>query len=437
MKKLFALILALLLALSCTSAFARTVYTKVTVDREQMGKLLAGFGIPEAQVSMADPILSLVNALGVRVTTVQDGAQVDLDLNGKDALSLGLAMDGEGVGIVSTLFPNYYLTLSNDTISQMMAQMSQNMPGAGGEGGTGGFDMAAMQSVFGGYYQKWMEACTAAGIPGDPVEVKYEYGNYVFDTMVPVTVDMEAITVATTELLSELLADPAAMAMLQGMAQGMSQSSGVPFDPQTFEADFVAGFAEWMAHFPDEVNAEVYTNAGDESGVFYMVSESYYEGVEDPFFTAYMLYEGAKNMDMGFAMDIADEENQETVTMTAGFEMKDTDMKMFFELGDMYYGLNMSFKDGNMTFDVFFMNAEAPLMTIVVEVTDGGDRTLPVDASGKTAMAVEEIMQDANSEAAQGLYGDIQANGLGALMGVVMQQVPELGSLMGQMGQAS
>ena len=46
-------------------------------------------------------------------------------------------------------------------------------------------------------------------------------------------------------------------------------------------------------------------------------------------------------------------------------------------------------------------------------------------------------MQDANSEAAQGLYGDIQANGLGALMGVVMQQVPELGSLMGQMGQAS
>ena len=43
----------------------------------------------------------------------------------------------------------------------------------------------------------------------------------------------------------------------------------------------------------------------------------------------------------------------------------------------------------------------------------------------------------ANGEAAQGLYGDIQANGLGALMGVVMQQVPELGSLMGQMGQAS
>lgn len=437
MKKLFALILALLLALSCTSAFARTVYTKVTVDREQMGKLLAGFGIPEAQVSMADPILSLVNALGVRVTTAEDGAQVDLDLNGADALSVGWASDDAGVNLVSTLFPNYYLTLSNETIAQIMTQMAQNMPGAGGEGGAGGFDMAAMQAVFGGYYQKWLAACTAAGIPGEPVEVKYEYKNYVFDTMVPVTVDMEAITEATTELLSELLADPVAMSMLQGMAQGMAQSSGVTFDPETFEADFIAGFAEWMAHFPDEVSAEVYTNANDASGMFYMYSEAYYEGEEMPFFTAYMLFENAQNMDMGFAMDLTDDETQQTVTMTAGFAMKDTDMKMFFEMGGIYYGLNMSFNGGDMTFDVFFMNDKAPLMTVAVEITDGGDRTLPVDSAGKTVLAVEDIMQDANSEAAQGLYGDIQANGLGALMGTVMQQVPELGSLMGQMGQAS
>ena len=75
-----------------------------------------------------------------------------------------------------------------------MAQMAQNMPGAGGEGGAGGFDMAAMQAVFGGYFQKWMDACATAGKPGEPVAVTYEYGSYVFDTMVPVTVDMAAIT---------------------------------------------------------------------------------------------------------------------------------------------------------------------------------------------------------------------------------------------------
>ncbi len=432
MKKLFALILALLLILSCTSAFARTVTTKLTIDSEQAKSLISGFGVPEAQLATMDPIFSLVNALGVRVTTAEDGAQVDLDLNGADALSLGWASDDAGVNIVSTLFPNYYLTLSNETLTQMLTQIAQNMPGASNEGGAGGFDMAAMQSVFGGYYQKWMEACMAAGIPGEPVEVKYEYENYVFDTMVPVTVDMEAITEATTELLNELLNDPVAMSMLQGMAQGIAQSSGATFDPETFEADLIAGFVEWMAHFPDEVNAEVYTNANDESGMFYMYAESYYEGEEIPFFTAYMLYENAQNMDMGYVMNITDDETGESVIMTAGFAMKDTDMKMSFAMDGIYYGLNMSFNDGNMTFDVFFMNDEAPLMTITVEITEGGDRTLPVDNAGKTVLAVEEIMQNANSEAAQGLYGDIQANGLGALLGAVMQQVPELGSLMGQ-----
>ena len=434
MKKLFALILALVLTLACVPAFAQTVCTKVTVDREQARTLISGFGVPEAQMAVVDPILSLVNALGVRVTTAEDGAQVDLDLNGEDALSLGWAADSEGFGIVSTLFPNYYLTVSNDTISGMMAQMAQNMPGAGGEGGVGGFDMAAMQSVFGGYYQKWMEACASAGQPGEPVAVEFEYGNHVFDTMVPVTVDMAAITAATNELLEALLADPAAMAMLQGMAQGMAQSSGTAFDPETFEADFKAGFGEWMAHFPDEVKAEVYTKAGDESGLFFMNAESFREGEAAPFFTAFMLYENEKNMDMGFTMEMVDDETGETATMTAEFAMKDTDMKMALEMGGMYYGLNISADGGDMTFDVFFMNPESPLLSVALEIADGGERTLPVDASGKTVMPLEAFMADANGEAAQGLYGDIQANGLGALMNAVMGQVPEIAGLMGQAG---
>ena len=80
---------------------------------------------------------------------------------------------------------------------------------------------------------------------------------------------------------------------------------------------------------------------------------------------------------------------------------------------------------------------DKPLLSVKVETTEDGDRTLPVEADGKTALAIEEIMANGNSAAAQGLYGDIQANGLGTLMSVAMQQVPELGSLMGQMGQAS
>ncbi len=431
MKKLLALIVALMLALTCTSALAQTVVTTLTVDRDLAAELLPGFGVPEDQLGTVDSVLAIVNALDVRVTTVADGAQIDLGLNDADALSLGWATDAEGASIVSTLFPNYILTIKNETIAQMMEQMAANMPG--GEGGEGGMDMAAMQEVLGGHFQKWMAACSAAGQPGEPVAVEFEYGDYAFDTMVPVTVDMATITAATNELLDDLLDDEAAMQMIQGMAQSMSQSSGAPFNPETFEADFRAGFEEWMAHFPDTVTAEIYTRS-DGSETFYMTAESAYKGSETPFFTCYMLFENEQNMDMGFTMEMTDEATSETATMQAGFALKDTDMKMFFDMAGTYLGLNISSAENDMVFDVFFMNAEKPLLSVKVEITDDGDRTLPVEAEGKTVLAIEDVMADGNSAAAQGLYGDIQANGLGQLMGVAMQQVPELGSLMGMAG---
>lgn len=429
MKKLLVLMLTLMLALTCVAASAQTVCTEIAIDRDQVKGLISGFGVPEEQTAMIDPILALVNALGVRVTTVEDGAQVDLSLNDADALSLGWALDDAGASIVSTLFPNYFLTISSQTVEAMLQQMAANMPGAGGAGGAGGFDPAAIQQVLGSHFQKWMDACAAAGQPGEPVAVEFEYGNYAFDTMVPVTVDMAAITAATNTLLDDLLSDEAAMAMLQGMAQGMAQSGGAQFDPETFQQDFRAGFEEWMAHFPDTVNAEVYTNS-DGSETFYMLAESANEGSEAPFFTCYMLYENAQNMDMGFTMDVTDEETSETAAMSAGFAMKGADMQMYFDMGGMYIGLNMSFAGSDMAFDVFFMNPDSPLVSVKVEITDGGDRTLPVEAEGKTALAIEEVMSNGNSEAAQGLYADIQANGLGALMGVAAQQVPEFMSLL-------
>lgn len=431
MKKLLALTLALLMALGCTCAFAQTVVTKVTIDRELAAQLLPGFGVPEEQMGMIDPILAVVNALGVRVTTVEDGAQVDLSLNDADALSLGWATDDAGATIVSTLFPNYVVTVQNETIAAMMEQMAANMPSGDAAGGA---DMAALQEVFGGYIEKWMTACAAAGQPGDPEAVDFEIDGKTFDTLVPVTVDMPAIREATENLLDELLADEAAMGMLKGMIQRAAQQNGGSFNEETFEEDFKAGFEEWMNHFPDTVTAELYTNEGDESGAFYMTAESAYEGSEEPFFTCDMLYESAEKMDMGFTMQMTDDETSETATMSAGFALDGQDMQMFFDMAGMYIGLNMSFAENDMVFEVFFMEPEKPLLTVNVEITDDGDRTLPVDAEGKKALALEDLMANGNGEAAQALYADAQNNGLQQLIGVAMQEVPELGSLMGMAG---
>lgn len=420
MKKLLALTLALLMALTGVSAFADTVYTKLTVDSEAAKTLMTGFGMSEDQAATLDPILALVNALGVKVTTVADGAQIDLDLNGTDALSLGYALDDAGVTAVSTLFPNYAVTISQETLGKIVEQFMANMPGAG-NGGEGGMDMTAMMETFGGYYQRWMEACAAAGKPGDPVPGEYEFEGFRFDTLVPVTVDVPAIAQATQSLMDELMNDPAAMAAIRGMAQGMAQNSGEAFDEANFEADFKAGFEEWLAHFPDTVTAEYYVNGGEDMP-FYLRGDSMWG--DEGAFSYTMLFVDGSNMDMSFTTS-----GEEAIQ--CGFTMHSDGMTMSFSMNGMYMGLVLSFLENQFAADLYFMDVNKPLIGLTVTTAQGGERTLPVDAAGKTTVPFS-LPMNGDDEAVQGLMGDIMINGLGALMGVLGEQVPELaGMLMG------
>lgn len=420
MKKLFALILALMMALTGFSALADSVYTEVKIDSEVATGLMTGFGVPEDQMGMVEPIIALVNALGVNVITADGGTQVDLTLNGSDALSLAFATGADGVTIASTLFPSYILTMSNETIGQMMEQFAANVPGAGGEGGASMADMAAMGEIFGGYYQRWMEACAAAGKPGDPVPGEYEFEGYTFDTMVPVTVDIPAIADATRSIMDEMMADPAAMAAIKGMAQGMAQNSGEEFDEENFEANFKAGFDEWVSHFPEESTAEFYCN-GEESQPFYLTGES---TVEDGSFVYSMLFVDETNMNMGFSM--AGEH-----TMEAGFSMDGSTMSMYFSMDETYFAIVFSNEGDQILIDLYFMNADKPLLSISATHSEDGELTLSLDAAGKTVQSIEEIMGDQSGEAVQGLMGDLMNNGLGTLMGTLSSEVPEIAGLMG------
>ena len=81
--------------------------------------------------------------------------------------------------------------------------------------------------------------------------------------------------------------------------------------------------------------------------------------------------------------------------------------------------------------DVFFLDEENPVLSVAISMAEGGEITLSTDAAGKTVLAVEDAMSDESGEAVQGLLGDVMANGLGELMGVAMEAVPEIGSLLG------
>ena len=89
----------------------------------------------------------------------------------------------------------------------------------------------------------------------------YEFEGHTFDTMVPITVDMDAIADATKTMMDEIMADPAAMGMIQGFVQNSMQQSGQTFDAEAFPEQMKAGFDEFIAHFPKTVTSEFYTNS--------------------------------------------------------------------------------------------------------------------------------------------------------------------------------
>jgi hypothetical protein len=160
MKKLCAIFMAMMmLVLTCTAVLAGTVRVDLNVDQETAGSLMTSFGIPEEQIAMFDPIFALVNALGVDVVLVNDGGEARLDLNGKEALTVSFVSDEQGYTVASSLFPNYAVTIKNETIAQMMQQYGASIPGMGGEeAGFGMRDMAAVSDQFADYLTRIMEA---------------------------------------------------------------------------------------------------------------------------------------------------------------------------------------------------------------------------------------------------------------------------------------
>ena len=415
MRKIMAVFAAALIMLaSATAAFAETINIRLTIDQENAAELAASFGVPEEQLQILRTAAALVNALDLNAAVMDDGGQVDLKLNGKEALSLGFRADEQGMTVMSTLFPNYAVTISQEALAQVMEGFAGSIPGAGGSG-MNTAEMGAMQEIFAGYFTRFAEACSQAGVPGDPVPGEYEIDGYLFDTMVPVTVDTQSVAEATRSLMDEMLADEA---VLSAIRSGMLYS-GTEFN----EDEFREGFEEWIRHFPDEASAEYYMNSED-GETFYITGQSSYTGKDTPSYEYTMLYD---NGSTAMTFNGNEEPNMEMM-----FAYSDGTMNVSCSVEDMYLGFNFQ-NEGNRNFcELFFMDKENPLLTVAVTVNEDAERTLAMDTEGKTVLSAEELMT--GSDAAGGFMGDVMTNGLGALITTVTEEVPEAGGLFSVMG---
>ena len=215
MKKMLSLILVVVMVLSCAVASGETVYTQVKIDRNAAAGLMAAMGVDEDQIGMADIAFAVISALGVNVTAVEDGAQIDLDLNGRNAISLGFATTEENLVLASNLFPNYIVTVTGETLAQMMESVSSMATGSGSEDA----DIAAISGRMSEYFSRYIAECSASAVPGEPVSGEYEIDGIVFDTMTPVTIDLPRTKKAVEDLAEEMLQDEVVIGAISSYMQ--------------------------------------------------------------------------------------------------------------------------------------------------------------------------------------------------------------------------
>lgn len=129
MKKLIALLMALVLALSCTAAFAEEAAAptgtmtvlSVALD-ENYVKAMAGAMDPDGSLGYAqaaDAILQVLDNLGIYVVEEGDLAHVSVELNETVIANLTAAADDTGVSVVSSLFPHYAIRAEGASFSDL------------------------------------------------------------------------------------------------------------------------------------------------------------------------------------------------------------------------------------------------------------------------------------------------------------------------------
>ena len=402
MKKLFALMLALVMMLTAAFSLAETVTITFKADFDVAQRALPMMNVPAEQVAQFQPIFNLLNALGINVIVDGNAAQLDLNVNGNTAVSIG-GKAGNEILIGSNLVPSYLFKITEEDVQNIMAQI----PGVGG--GQGGFDPEAFAKIgerIGGYIMKVAPTFQTAMQPGATENGSWEFEGYTFDTKTPIAVDTKAIGEAVKSLVNDLMNDQEIV--------GLLGSLGGNINPQEIAANINEAMSE--EHMPD-VTVEVYQSTANPA-ISYAKSEATYKGASAPSYTFWMLQKEDGTMYMEFFIVDQNLTIALTVTQTGGLlEIKGDEAQGQY----VAIGFTMTSAAGGQL--DLYVAEKTPLLSIFVNVDQGGALTLDLNEEGKTVLGIADL-QGENSEAIlQGLQQEVMTN--------VMQlmAIPEVASI--------
>ena len=429
MKKMLALLLALMLALSCTLALAETtteaapaqafngltIESEYDVDRAAVSDLLTKLGLDESIVKILDTVAAILDESGEKVVIANDGFQAEMLLKGASLVNLVGKISNTGITIGSNLIPNYALSASFDELGTMVLSSMQEQADVASS-----LDMPAIEEALNGYMNEYISSFTAALIPGEVQTGDFVQDGVQYNTMMPMKVDLPTIVEATNTLIYNLSNDETIQtALVQLALMGVN----VKFDAVE------EGYTIVDPAYLPAVAVEVYMNVdanGQQNGPTQVSVFVVPAGETTPATTVYVkvngnnvtvdaqFVSGKDNINATYAMD---RDPQDPFAVNARLDVY---------VNDFYFGFAgvTASNDQSITADayVYVQDTEKAIAEEHGAITLNGALTLDVSDKA-TVVTLSELTGD--SDASSGLAMDLLLNGLGSVLSTATQAMPD------------
>ena len=427
MKKLLAVLLALVLALSCTLAVAETttpaegqefpgltVESEYDVNREAISKMLTEMGLDEGLVKLADAVAAIADECGEKLVIAKDGVQCDVLLKGTSLANVVTQFTENGLLIGSNLIPNYAISVSfGDLLEMFLAQVQEEVEAAES------FDIAGITEALNTHVDTFVNSCSAAIIPGEPKQGDFVMDGVSYNTMVPMKIDRPTILDAFNELTESLENDETIQAALMQLAlMGVDVNFGSSSDTESIDKATLPSVAVETYMNLDENGQEngptqviVYVVPAGETEAATVVTTKVNENnitVDAQFISA--------NATLNFTMD---RDPQDMLGMKC---------RMDAYVKDFYAGFAaVTASSGEkITFDayVYVQDAENAIAEEHGSITLQGELTASVSDKA-TVLTMDDLTGEKAGDNISGLFMDMMFSGLGSVLSTATELMPE------------
>ncbi|MBE5782755.1 MAG: hypothetical protein E7329_05485 [Clostridiales bacterium] len=434
MKKILALALALMMALSCTGALAEdapapfTAYGSIAVNEELLSSLLnmTGTEMDEQTQQVMKYLVDMINNLGFYVMYADNSAQVALTLKDIPVVTVAGTMDENGVTAVSDLFPNSVITISPETIKELeLAQAA--MPQV---------DAAQLETAIMPHLEKLSNGLAAYA--GTPIPGEYTIAEgLTFNCQIPYNISTKEFIALGLGTLKAIMEDPT-LAPLFSVSVSGDALSAADLD------ELLASLADADVEEMPAMNMAMYTNmtasgsVGEDYYLAFDLGDEEYRiatlggWVEGTFTMSFIFGEATfSTMDemVNAALEGIGEAAVIDLYLFPGETEEDAAIALDVYTMGQYVGLyaeTLTEEDALSTYlEVFFMDPENPLLALETVTMFTGEKLELNIGEEAAVISLEALMNDEEGTVSGQLMMDMMAFGLNNVIANATAAMPE------------